>query len=167
MANLISDHPVLWIWEQFIQFISHANYDLNNRLFVCYSSYYLNNWPFNDWTGLDHLNTKQFCYSALPCMQWGSEYRTSKRLVFKCLRYSNGWFSDPHCIPLILFYFNRLQTKLYLQVNLLTKDEKKLTFSRLTVFARMKVNVFHHATSHPSTNAHATVNGKDIIVQSR
>ena len=41
-----------------IQAISHATYDLNNKLLVPYSSHDLKNGPFIDRTVLNHLNTK-------------------------------------------------------------------------------------------------------------
>ena len=35
-----------------------CNYDLNNKLLICYSSYGMNNRPFNDRTDLDYSNTE-------------------------------------------------------------------------------------------------------------
>ena len=50
-----------------MQFGCQTFYHLNSELLVRYSRHGLNNWPFNERTVLDHLNTQIVRYSDPNC----------------------------------------------------------------------------------------------------
>ena len=58
-------NPTVWT----IRLATMVKDHLNSNILVRYSRHGLNNGPFNEWTVLDHLNTKLVCYSDPRCIR--------------------------------------------------------------------------------------------------